>query len=509
MSVTAASEMVLPPLREDLQLLDGPAMVDGSPTWTLFDPIRNSYYRIGWIAFQLLSRWSSGTAQQLKENIKQNTTCNINDNDIRELLRFLYANNLTLQPASGNSSDYLEQYRKSKPNRFVWFLKNYLFLRIPLFRPGDFFRSILPYVEPLYSATARNTILLLGLIGLFLASRQWDSFLSTFSYFFSLKGLLFYFITLIFIKILHEMGHAITATRFGCRIPAMGVAFLVLYPVLYTDTTDAHRLTSRKQRLYIGMAGMLTEFYLACISIFLWSFLPDGIFRSIVFIVATVSIFLTLLVNLSPFMRFDGYYILSDWLGVQNLHSRSFALGKWKLRELLFGLKERPPERFPENMQKFLVIFSWSVWIYRFLLLAGIALLVYHLFFKLLGIFLLVAELFFFIIMPITRECRVWYMKRSEIITTKHTWALVTLLTAILLLFIIPWNSRISFPAVMEPADKTVIYAPAPGQINEIRIAKDERVNAGDELLSLSSPEIANEIRCMRRERRRLRKGSR
>ena len=47
----------LPPIREDLRLFPGPAQRDGSPSWRVHDPVRNSFFEIGWLEFELLSRW--------------------------------------------------------------------------------------------------------------------------------------------------------------------------------------------------------------------------------------------------------------------------------------------------------------------------------------------------------------------------------------------------------------------------------------------------------------------
>jgi len=72
---------------------------------------------------------------------------------------------------------------------------------------------------------------------------------------------------------------------------------------------------------------MIVEFGIACIAIFLWSFLPDGPARSAAFFAATSSWVLSLMVNLNPCMRFDGYYLLSDLCGFQNMQSSGFQLG--------------------------------------------------------------------------------------------------------------------------------------------------------------------------------------
>ena len=101
---------------------------------------------------------------------------------------------------------------------------------------------VYPYLAFLFTRTMLWLMITVGLAGLYLVSRQWDEFVSTFSDFFSMEGAITYAIALILIKILHELGHALMATRFGCRVPTMGVAFLVMFPVLYTDVTDAWKL---------------------------------------------------------------------------------------------------------------------------------------------------------------------------------------------------------------------------------------------------------------------------
>ena len=102
---------------------------------------------------------------------------------------------------------------------------------------------------------------------------------------------------------------------------------------------------------------------------------------------------LTLLVNANPLMRFDGYFILSDWLDEPNLQDRSFALARWKLREWLFGLGDAPPERLPPRRTRLMIAYALCCWVYRFSLFMGIAFLVYHFAFKLLGIFLMLVDL--------------------------------------------------------------------------------------------------------------------
>ncbi|MEQ8937879.1 MAG: peptidase M50, partial [Gammaproteobacteria bacterium] len=168
----AEEDFALPELRSDLQLIEGPVALDGSPSWLIVDPIRNKYFSIGWAAFQLLSRWSIGKASDLLAAIKSETALESDQEDIKELIAFLYRNSLTRYSASGTSDDYMEQYQASKPSFLFWLVHHYQFFKIPLVRPTRFLRRTLVFVEPIYTYTSRSFILLLGLVGLFMVSRQ-------------------------------------------------------------------------------------------------------------------------------------------------------------------------------------------------------------------------------------------------------------------------------------------------------------------------------------------------
>ena len=154
-------------------------------------------------------------------------------------------------------------------------MHSYLFFRIPLFRPDRFLRKSWWMVRPLFTRTAVWIYVLMGLAGLYLVSRQWEQFTGTFQYMLSWQGAAFYGASLVIVKSLHELGHAYMSVRYKLRVPTIGIAFMVLMPVLYTDTSGAWRLRSRRQRLMIDGAGIFVELALAAVATLLWVFLPD------------------------------------------------------------------------------------------------------------------------------------------------------------------------------------------------------------------------------------------
>jgi putative peptide zinc metalloprotease protein len=492
-------EVLLPPLRGDLRLMAGTASTDGSPTWVIVDPVRGKYFQIGWAAYQILSRWGAKPVEELLAEIHSDTICRATKQDVDDLLRFLYANNLMRDPPRGGYRAYVEAAEASRPLWVTWLVHRYLFFQIPLFQPDRFLRATLPFVGWLYSRAVAWVVGGIGLVGLYLISRQWDVFKATFLHFFTLRGLALYGLCLIIVKVFHELGHAYTATRYGCRVPTMGIAVLVMAPMLYSDTSDAWKLTSRRQRAAIGAAGMIVECALAAVALFAWNFLDDGVARSLAFIVATTSLMVGAAINLSPLMRFDGYYVLSDLLGIPNLHDRAFAFGQWQLRRLLFGLDTPMPEPVTPARRRFLTCFAWMVWGYRFALFLGVALLVYHYFFKLLGIVLFAIEIGWFIVLPIMREVKVWWALRATIRERGRVWALAGMVASLAAVLFVPWSNRIQLPGVLEAIPHATIYTPAAGKITELVVKQGQWVEAGAPLIMVEAPTIEKDIALTRK----------
>ena len=233
---------------------------------------------------------------------------------------------------------------------------------------------------------------------------------------------------------------------------------------------------------------------MAIIATFLWAVLPDGGFKSVAFFIATTSWISSLTINVSPFMRFDGYYVFSDWLKAENLQPRSFALARWKIRESLFGLNHPPPEEINPSRRWTFIVYAWTTWVYRFFLFLGIALLVYHFAFKILGIILFVIEIHWFILLPIIREIKNWYKLKSEIKFNKQTTRTLIILLSFFMILFLPWKSSLKIPAVYVSEQYSKVYAPYPSKIKKILVNKDDAVEKGQELIELYSPDLDREI---------------
>ena len=392
-------------------------------------------------------------------------------------------------------AEYVGQAKAREQAWWQWLLHHYLFIKIPLVHPHRFLQATLPLVAPFYSAFAGWLFGAIGAVGLVLVSRQWDAFLSTFLHFFNWRGAVMYGMVLCLVKVVHELGHAYTATRFGCRVPTIGVALMVMMPVLYSDVSDSYRLSSKRKRLGIAAAGVVAELGLAAVATVLWGFLPDGMLRSMAFVVATTSWIMSLTVNLNPLMRFDGYYLLADGLGLPNLQDRAFAFGQWKLREVLFAPGAPAPEAVGSSTRRTMVAYAWAIWAYRLILFTGIAVMVYHHFFKLLGIVLFLVEIVFFIGLPVWRELTAWWSRRAAFAGTRRFAVTVAVMAGLLVLACVPWSSRVSIPGVLQAKIYATVYPPASGRIMAVAVRQGQPVREGDTLLILESPKLVKDAK--------------
>ena len=224
-----------------------------------------------------------------------------------------------------------------------------------------------------------------------------------------------------------------------------------------------------------------------------WVLLPEGALRTGAFLVASASLISSVLVNLNPMMRFDGYLLMADALGVPNLQTRSFAMLRWRLREALFELGAPKPDQFDPIKQRVVIAYAAAIVVYRAVLYFGIALLVYHATFKLLGIALFAVEVGWFLVAPVWKEIAMWWRLKDQGIRATPTLAHS----------LVAWSRRYSsavwcsrfaatvvVPAVLEPAAYARIFPTTPAMVKSVSVHRGDDGRGGSRRSSrLVSPQ--------------------
>jgi putative peptide zinc metalloprotease protein len=488
----------LPTLRKELRFYLGPPDLGGAPTYNIHDPIVSKYYQVNWEEGVLLQNYTPDmTASDLNHYLTENTTLRVEDEDISSF--FDQADKMGLVQKEREAEELDEEYKKGEASWGSWLVHNYLYFKVPFGNPDKFLEKTIKHARFLTSPFAFFIYSLISIAGLVGLLTNFDAYFATFPYFFTFKGAIAYSVTMAVVKIFHECGHAYTAKHYGVRVPAVGLAFLVLQPRLYTDVTDSWKLSNRLHRLHIDAAGIKMELIIAGLATLGWSITTDGILNSIFFLVSSVTLVTTVLMNFNPAMRFDGYYLLSDFLGVDNLQSRAFAYSRWQLRKWFLAMDAPVPEEgIPSKTKAGMLLYSIYTWIYRIILYTGIVLFVYYEFTKILGIILALVEVVVFIIRPFWDEGKQLMALRQYLNINFRTVAVSLCVLGLLFWFIAPLPHNEYFPAITTPVNEQTIYIPNDGLLKTMHYKKGDQVEKGALLLEVESYPLDNQISSLR-----------
>jgi len=175
-------------------------------------------------------------------------------------------------------------------------------------------------------------------------------------------------VVLLACKVVHELAHALVADRFGVRVQECGLMLFYFMPCFYCDVSDAWLLRSARQRILISAAGMLAELGLAAIATWLWWFSHPGPIQSICLAVMATCSINTLLINGNPLLRFDGYFVLVDLIGLPNLASRGAGWWNAAWERAIYGL---PRSIGAGREDVILASYNAASFAYRLVVLAG------------------------------------------------------------------------------------------------------------------------------------------
>jgi putative peptide zinc metalloprotease protein len=465
-------------LRKGLKLTFSDYDLDGKPQWLIHDAGRNKFFIIGWLEYELLKRWELGTPEAVLESVNRETTLHVEIADIENLSRFLSSHFLFKQSGYEihNTADEQELFR------------------IPLVHPDKFLVHTRKIADFLFNRYTLYFMTFLGIVAVYQVSMQWSDFTHTFTSLISWQGLFLYLIVFMVCKMCHELGHAYMCRSYGIPVPTLGLAFLVFWPVLYTDTTLSWSLNS-KARMRIALAGIWIETYVTIIAALIWCNTHNTTLQTVCYMVVAVNWVASLLINVSPFMRFDGYYVFSDFLRMPNLQPRAFALTRWQLRRWLFLWNDPPPEKFSRHLHNILIIYSIATWLYRLVLYVGIAVLVYHFVIKLVGIVLFGIELYYFILGPFVNEAKTWYKLKDRFSWNINTIITTSVAALLVILFFLPVNETISIPGTMGYVHRFLV-ASDDGMIASKIPAIGSMVKAEKPIIIISSQSLNNDLKA-------------
>lgn len=421
--------------------------------------------------------------------------------EVVSLLAQLYQANLLMSDVPADTARLFTRHQKRRRQEVTAQLFGIFFLRIPLVDPDRFLTRTWPWLRWLGTKTAAFGWLALLLVGLFTVFGQWDRAMDQSQSVLAPGNLLLLYLAFAIAKLIHELGHGYAVKAFGGEVHTMGIMLLVFTPIPYVDATAAWAFRERWKRVLVGAAGMIPELAYASLAALVWASTGPGTLNSLAYNTMVVASISTLLFNLNPLLRFDGYYILSDLTDTPNLNQRANRqwLHLWEKHALDVNTLESPARTRGEAVG--LTVFGISAYFYRLFITLTIILFVADRYF---GLGLLAGALAFTgaFILPWIKACK--YLAREPRIerARKRAWAVAGGALAVVVVFLaaVPMPDHFRAPGVVRAVGSADVNAPVTGWVEELLVPSGSLVTAGQPLVRLISPELDLTIASTRAE---------
>lgn len=282
-----------------------------------------------------------------------------------QILSNLYQSNLIVSDFPADVVQLFERQKRRIAREWKARLFGIFFLRIPLFDPDAFLNRTMGYVRPLLSPLGALAWLILISSALGVVVSNWDVLFQKGQGSLNPANLPLLLLAFILAKLVHEFGHGYAVKRFGGEVHVMGITFLVFTPIPYVDATAAWAFRERWKRIWVGAAGMIVELVLASLATFIWANTGPGLLNSWCFNLMLVASVSTILFNINPLLKFDGYYILSDLTDSPNLQSRSMRELGHLVERYAFGGQHSQSPAVGRGDSIWLSLFGVASWFFR------------------------------------------------------------------------------------------------------------------------------------------------
>jgi putative peptide zinc metalloprotease protein len=477
-------------LRADLRFY--PQIVR-QPYYLVEDLVRSKYFRVGVAEYTFISLLDGETTldQAMARAATVAPMSSFTDQNALSICKWLLDNDLA------ETEGTAERHRRaSVPSKPLTQRLNPLTIRLPLIRPDRLFDAITPWTSWLFSAPVVAVWVLLLVSAGYSVTADWNRYAATSVQVFAASNWGCLGICWVILKIVHEMAHGVVCKRYGGVVREAGVLLILFAPLAYVDVTCSWRFRSKWQRIFTATAGMYFETMAASIAALVWCHSPPGILSQFSFNVATMAGINTILFNANPLMRFDGYYILSDWLDLPNLYASGQRYVRYLGQRYWFGMNVRLPEwETPAGV--LIRTYGIAACVWRIFVCAGLVIVASTLFHGA-GMILSVLAVGLWFGGPLLQLVVFLARALPSHQLNRRYFALVSgsaLCLGGLLLFVVPWFGTAAAPMRTAYAPLHTVRADSGGFVRAVLVIDGQSVVKDQVLLELENHELERELR--------------
>lgn len=424
----------------------------------------------------------------------------INEKSAIELCRWLVHSGLATTRASESFAHYEDRSQKERSRQLIERL-NPISVRIKFGDPDGILSIVSPYSNALFSWPIAFCWVVLCVYAAITFASQWERFVSGSVQAASRDGLFWLGLSWFMLKIVHESAHALACKRFEGEVKSFGVLFLLLIPLPFVDVTSAWKLTNKYKRILISAAGMLAELAVASIAVLIWTNTDVGTTNTLASSLILAASLHTLVFNMNPLMRFDGYHILADWLEIPNLGNRGseYVRNLWK--RIMLGTP-MPAFKAIGSQGIFIKLYGIAASIWKVLLCVTISLAALSLI-PGIGVLLAVFAIVSWLLLPILRFAKSALLSSEIQPGAKRHFVCASLLCTLFIATVamLPAPTVIRAPFVVDYEGLEVVRAEAAGIVRAVAVQDNQRVQRGDLLITLENPKVLAEIEQLETQR--------
>jgi hypothetical protein len=210
--------------------------------------------------------------------------------------------------------------------------------RVTLFRPDAFLDRNRILVDAFFSKPAVLAYLVIFLLPIFTIAASPERMTAGYQAFdpmLPVSGWIALYVSMLVINFFHEMAHAAACKHFGGRVERVGLMFMYLSPVAFCDVSDAWRFKSTGAKVLVSAAGIFFQLVVTFIALEAWLYTSSPLLGYLCLVNTAIAV-----MNLFPFIKLDGYWMLVHLSGEPNLKQKSLQSVDNLVRRL-FGLSRR------------------------------------------------------------------------------------------------------------------------------------------------------------------------
>lgn len=469
----------------------------GETCYIIKDPLALRYFRLSEVEFRVFTLLDgTHSIEDIQRIIHEEfADVELTKDSISHFLLMLKQVNL-LERMYAKESRLLYERAKKREKMFglVGKLKNVFFIKFSLWDPDRFLEKTLPFVRFFFTKWCGYVCACIMALALWIAFTSMGGIREALTGILTLRNLAFFWIIFVIVKMIHEFGHAYTCKYFGGEVHEIGVLFMFFTPCLYCDVSDAWIFQRRAARLWVSSAGIFVELFLAALACIFWKISEPGIFKTLcyntMFLCSVSSIFF----NANPLMKFDGYYMLADYLEMPNLRNKSVQRTAALLKKYILGMDVPEDEvKDPDNKLYITYGIASSLYIYIFVFaICGFTMSKIYI----LGLFMFLSMIVGLVLFPIRKMIIFLVRNRRNMQIKKERLYVLGGIAAVLLgLFLfLKLDYRLKNACVIEPSKRVELRASFPGFVDELNVQEGQRVEKDQVIAVLKNLDIERTI---------------